>query len=128
MSESLLTVKQVAELLQISTRTVYGHADSLGGFYPLGIRRLRFNAKDIHERLERQAKGVLAVRLPVPGKKVHWEQVQNQEGCGKCTGKRAGKGGVTGKGNQFRIDPASDRHGLLRSVKTLPRLCGEEIR
>lgn len=55
----LLTPSDVAELLQISVRTVYDHSDRLGGFYPLGIRRLRFRPEGIYEHLEGQEKGVL---------------------------------------------------------------------
>ena len=62
----LLTPTDVASLLQISVRTVYEHAGRLGGFYPLGIRRLRFRPEGINEYLERQKEGVLAVRVPVP--------------------------------------------------------------
>ena len=35
----LLTPEEVAQLLQISIRTVYAQARRLGGFYPAGIER-----------------------------------------------------------------------------------------
>jgi hypothetical protein len=50
--DHLLTPKQVAELLQISIRTVYDNADRLGGFYPAGIRVLRFKPEIIHNIME----------------------------------------------------------------------------
>lgn len=49
----LLTPQQVAELLNISVRTVYDNAHKLGGFYPAGIMALRFREDELIERLER---------------------------------------------------------------------------
>jgi hypothetical protein len=48
--EPLLTPKQVAELLSLSVRTVYDHSIRLGGFYPAGIKALRFR-KDVIEAI-----------------------------------------------------------------------------
>lgn len=47
MPESLLTVKQVASLLQISTRTVYKRQKALGGFKPAGLGCVRFDPEVI---------------------------------------------------------------------------------
>jgi hypothetical protein len=44
---NLLTPAQVAELLQVSVRTVMRHAKALGGIYPAGIKCLRFRAEDV---------------------------------------------------------------------------------
>lgn len=44
----LLTPEEVASLLRISLRTVYENARRLGGFYPAGIRVLRFRKERIH--------------------------------------------------------------------------------
>lgn len=41
--DRLLSVKDVAELLNMSPRMVYEHKRELGGFYPAGIRILRFH-------------------------------------------------------------------------------------
>jgi hypothetical protein len=43
----LLTPSQVADQLQISVRTVMRHSRALGGFYPAGIRALRFREEDV---------------------------------------------------------------------------------
>jgi len=48
--EPLLTPKQVAELLSLSVRTVYDHSIRLGGFYPAGIKALRFR-RDVIEAI-----------------------------------------------------------------------------
>jgi excisionase family DNA binding protein len=45
--ETLLTVRQVAELLQISERSVRRHAARLGGVFPAGIRTLRFRRSSV---------------------------------------------------------------------------------
>jgi hypothetical protein len=52
----LLTPQDVADQLQLSVRTIMRHAKELGGFYPCGIRALRFRAEDI-ERACRVAVG-----------------------------------------------------------------------
>ena len=48
----LLTVQEVAELLRVDVRTVYDHRLKLGGFYPAGIRVLRFRRDVIEQILE----------------------------------------------------------------------------
>lgn len=45
----LLTPKDVAKLLQISEKTVYKHQRRLCDFHPVGIKCLRFRAKDIYD-------------------------------------------------------------------------------
>jgi len=47
--EPLLTPKQIAELLNLSVRTVYDRV-RLGGFYPAGIKTLRFR-RDVIEAI-----------------------------------------------------------------------------
>lgn len=54
MSAQLLTVNDVANHLQISPRTVYDNAQKLGGFYPHGLRVLRFKPEVIYGNMERQ--------------------------------------------------------------------------
>jgi len=49
---SLLTPKEVAELLKISLQTVYDNRKRLGGFCPAGIRVLRFRKGDIERIME----------------------------------------------------------------------------
>lgn len=52
--EPILTVNDVAKLLNISPRMVYDHQRALGGFYPFGIKSLRFRPEVIRKELERQ--------------------------------------------------------------------------
>jgi hypothetical protein len=53
--ETLLTVDDHTDLLRMDKRTVYDHKNELSGFYPLGIKVLRFNREAIHVRLLGQA-------------------------------------------------------------------------
>jgi hypothetical protein len=48
MSEPLLTPQEVADLLQISIKSVYKHKHRLGGFFPAGIGTLRFSPEVIN--------------------------------------------------------------------------------
>lgn len=48
----LLTPDQVAERLQVGKSTVYKNAHKLGGFYPVGIKVLRFNENHINGIME----------------------------------------------------------------------------
>ena len=50
--EPLLTSKKVAELLNLSVRTIYGHRNRLDGFYPAGINDLRFRRDMIEAIVE----------------------------------------------------------------------------
>ena len=118
----LLTVNDVAKLLNVSVRTVYEHAERLGGFYPLGIRRLRFQQERIYEHLEGQAKGVLALQLPVHGEGIYGERVRDQ----KVGRKR--QVGSSGFGKVCAAGAAEDRHGLLRGIKTVPGPRRAEVR
>jgi hypothetical protein len=43
----LLTPSEVADILSVSVRTVMRHSRALGGFYPAGIRALRFLESDV---------------------------------------------------------------------------------
>jgi len=62
----LLTTQNVAEMLQIHPRTVYDHAADFGGFYPAGLRVLRFREDVINAYMEGQGKGTLAVPVRTP--------------------------------------------------------------
>src|SRR3972149_5187416 len=77
---SLLTPKEVANLPSISLRTVYDNALELGGFYPGGIKVLRFNPEVIHGFMEGQDVQELGIRVQLPGEKVRGAGVQYQEG------------------------------------------------
>lgn len=101
---NLLTPTQVAELLQISTRTVYENKHRLGGFYPAGIRVLRFRKEVIYGIVEGQETKRLGIRLSVQGQEVRRQGIQNQ-------GRGKGIQGETQEGSQkHQTDPT--RHGL----------------
>ena len=59
--EPLLTPKQVAEILNLSVRTVYDHRIRLGGFYPAGIKALRFRRDVIEAIMEGHS---IAIKRP----------------------------------------------------------------
>ena len=100
MCAPLLTPKQVAALLQISTRTVYENARKLGGFYPAGIRVLRFRREDINT----------IIQNPPGGRKVGVSTQEEKARVGRPQNMKRGQG--TGKWlkDQKRLDP--NRHGL----------------
>ena len=73
----LLTVKEAALLLKLSPRSIYRKARVLGGFYPLGLRCLRFRAEVIFNAMLAREEG-LAVSIPVPGQKIQQSLVSYQ--------------------------------------------------
>jgi excisionase family DNA binding protein len=99
----LLTPKQVANLLQVSTRTVYDNKHRLRGFYPVGIRRLRFRAEDIDELLEESQDRQVLLRVPVPKEEIYRQRIQNEKGL------RRGQRGSQKRG---KIKTNPDRWGL----------------
>jgi hypothetical protein len=58
--QPLLKPEEVAELLQLSLATIYAKAHNLGGFFPAGIKALRFRRETIYAIMENQK------RVPVP--------------------------------------------------------------
>lgn len=62
----LLTPEDVADLLQMSVKTVYAHSKRLGGFRPAGIRMIRFKPEVIRDIMEGQGER-LEVPVPAPG-------------------------------------------------------------
>ena len=64
--KTLLTPQKVAELLSLSVRTIYDNHRKLGGFYPAGIKRLRFREDVIHGIMEGQNSQGLVLQVPVP--------------------------------------------------------------
>jgi hypothetical protein len=76
----LLTPQEVADLLQISVRTVYGRALSLGGFYPAGIGVLRFNQEVIYGIMEGQKSQGVVLQFRVPEEKLCREGIRNKKG------------------------------------------------
>src|SRR5450759_2483611 len=64
---SLLPPNEVARLLHLSVRTVYAQSHRLGGFYPAGIRALRFRREDIYAIMEGPQKRQLEVPVSTSG-------------------------------------------------------------
>jgi hypothetical protein len=119
--KSLLTPKGVANLLNISVRTVYDHVRDLGGFYPAGINVLRFNAEVIHGIMEGQNPQGLAVQFPVQERSLRRGRIQNQTR------------GIVSQGGTEEIirrerekDP--NRYGLFDFGEPIPGVCRKTIR
>jgi len=104
--EPLFTVKDVAKLLQISEKTVYKQQNKLGGFYPAGLKLLRFNRETIYGHMEGQKQEGLVLQVRVPGQTVWQPRLCNQKGSSSSQ-RRSAK----------RNDPAADRnrHGIFPS-------------
>ena len=73
----LLTPIDVAKLLQISVRTVYDNKSRLGGFYPAGIKVLRFRQEVIDGILRGQGSGALEVPIRAQGQKLYRQEPQS---------------------------------------------------
>jgi hypothetical protein len=102
----LLTPKEVARCLKISHRTVYENKNRLGGFYPAGLRVLRFRKEVINGIMEGQKAQRLEVQLPVSKAELRWRRSSHQSGGQK--GKRSSESEGYKKFQQ--TNPA--RHGL----------------
>ena len=76
---SLLTPNEVAQLLQLSMRTVYAQSHRLGGFYPAGIRALRFRREDIYAIMEGPQERTLEVPVSTPGPASRQIRVQDKK-------------------------------------------------
>jgi len=103
----LLTPEDVANLLNMSVKTVYAHARRLGGFFPAGIKVLRFSPGVINGIMEGQNEGQgMAIRVPIPGDQVQLKVVSNPRGSSG----RAGRSKKIVEINGWKTDPS--RHGL----------------
>gem|GEM_PF-3343057 len=111
--DKLLSVKEVAEILNLSPRTIYDNARRLGGFYPAGIRVLRFNPEVIRGIME--GKGRMEVQVSIPGEKISRRNLSDP--CG-------GAGGSGRKEKKRACLPPTDpdRHNLPAGRKPLFRL------
>ena len=85
--QSLLTPEEVAGLLQLSLRTIYANVRRLGGFYPAGIRALRFRREDIHAIMEGPQERTLEVPVSTPGPASRQIRVSGQENGSSGNGK-----------------------------------------
>jgi len=86
--ERLMTPEDVADLLRISTRSVYDHKDRFGGFYPAGLRVLRFRGEVIRELMEGQGKPNVQVQIPDQGEGLRGGRVQDESRGEKCQGSK----------------------------------------
>lgn len=77
MNENLLTVKDVAKFLQISSRTVYDNSRKLGGFYPFGISVLRFKPEVIYGNPKGQGTQILGVPVSISGEELRRQGLLN---------------------------------------------------
>lgn len=101
----LLTAEDVAGILRIDVRTVYKHADKLGGFYPFGVKVLRFDREVFLECLEGQASGGgVEVRIRIPKKTDNGIWIQDKARSPVRT-RKAQK-------SREKIQPDPGRHGL----------------
>ena len=67
MMTPLLTTPEVARLLHLSVRTVYASSHRLGGFYPAGIRALRFQREIIYAIMAGPQDRKIPLPVPGPG-------------------------------------------------------------
>jgi len=84
---TLLTAEDVAEILRVGIRTVYKHSKKMGGFYPFGMKCLRFNKVVFYECLERQSKELLSVWVPLQQTKDNRVRIQDKAGS-ECSRSR----------------------------------------
>ena len=76
----LLTPPDVAELLQISEKTVYKHQKQLGGFNPAGSGILRFKQEIINGIIERQETKTLLLQFRASRQNLCKEKLQEKKG------------------------------------------------
>jgi hypothetical protein len=98
----LLTPEKVAEILQISVEAVYKHKHALCGFYPAGIKVLRFR-EDVIDGIIQNVNGRVAVRVPEEREALQRQRIQYQSRGESSTGKAPER-------NIRRQNPS--RHGL----------------
>ena len=112
---SLLTPQEVARLLKLSVRTIYANRQRLGGFYPAGIRALRFRREDIYAFMEGPQRK-LEVPIPTFGPALQQDRVQNQgrgsHQHGVATGHLDGEPGTPATDTIDSITRDAMRYGL----------------
>ena len=106
--QKLLTPTDVAELLQVSEKTVYKHKHRFGGFYPAGLKVLRFRGDIIDGILQGPKTEGLDISVSVSGQKLRKSRIQDQKRGTRSKGssKKRIKGPVA----------RSNRHGIFGSV------------
>ncbi|MBM4274845.1 MAG: helix-turn-helix domain-containing protein [Deltaproteobacteria bacterium] len=117
-SLSLLTPREVAELLKISVNTVYRHRHRFGPIYPGGLKCLRFREDIVRAAVENQVG--MALADAGAGEKI-FRPCQDQGGGPGRHGKEAG-----------RVDPElvarAQRMGLLKSGDGIPGAGPKKVR
>jgi len=106
--KKLLTPNDVAELLQVSAKTVYKHKNSFGGFYPAGLKRLRFKEDIIYGILQGPKTEGLDIQVSVSGQELRGPGFYNQ----KRSNVSQGRPEKRIKGSTAR----SNRHGIFGSL------------
>jgi len=101
----LLTVKDVAKLLQISPRTVYDNARSLGGFYPAGLRVLRFSAEVIGGHISGPDPQGMGLQVRISEESIRRPRLRNAPGSDNCARNAPER-------SQIRAAADQGRHGL----------------
>jgi hypothetical protein len=128
--DQLLTPNQVAEMLKVSVRTVYGNSRRLGGFYPAGIKVLRFREEVIRGIMEGPGNREMEILLPERRQDIRRGRVRKQ-GRGQDGQGRPSEAGRFGDRNGKDGDP-DDPYGLLALSRSLPATkrttaCPEDI-
>lgn len=102
--EPLLTPSDVAELLNISEKTVYKHSEKFCGFKPAGLGILRFRKEIIYGIMEGQDPETLVLQFPVSEQAVCGKGVQNQK-----------RSSLSKREKKKRAESSTEenRHGLL---------------
>src|SRR5665811_1453426 len=70
----------MAGLLQLSLSTVYPKADRLKGFYPAGIKALRFREETIYAIMAGPTKRQVPLPVPTPGEKIQQARLRHPKG------------------------------------------------
>ncbi len=109
--EALLTPSDVAELLQISEKTVYKHSGKFCGFRPAGLGILRFRKEIIYGIMEGQDPKTLVLQFPVSDSNLCRKRIPNKKGSGSSKGRKT---------ERVENPTSIDRHGLLGSLQPLP--------
>ena len=89
--QALLTPEEVASLLQLSLRTIYANVRRLGGFYPAGIRALRFRREDSSAIMEGPQELTLEVPVSIPELALRQLRVPGQENGSSGNGNAPGE-------------------------------------
>lgn len=105
--EPLLKPSNVAELLNMSEKTVYKHRKKLYGFKPAGLGILRFRKEIIYGIMEGQDPKTLVLQFPVSKQALCGKRVQNKKGSSCSKGR---------KEKDAEKSTEANRHGLLGSM------------